>query len=64
MIAWRREFHRFPELSFQEIQTTKKLEKILKDIGLKTYAGKEGIGVVADLQGTTPGPTVALRADN
>ncbi len=63
LVAWRRYFHQYPELSFFERKTTKKIEAILKEIGLDVYLVRGGVGVVADLKGVAPGPTIALRAD-
>ena len=63
LINFRREFHKNPELSFQEYQTTKKIAVYLTELGLEVKIGNRGIGVAADLKGTKPGPTVALRAD-
>ncbi|MBO8172089.1 MAG: amidohydrolase [Bacillaceae bacterium] len=63
MIGWRRDFHRYPELSFHEFRTTQKVSEYLKSMGLEPVVGKGGIGVVADIEGAEPGPTVALRAD-
>lgn len=44
MVSWRRDFHQYPELSFQEIETPKKIAEILKSfhIDVKTDVGEEG----------------------
>lgn len=59
----RRDIHRHPELSFQEVRTAKLVADTLHEIGgisVKTGIGKTG--VVGEL-GTGDGPTIAIRAD-
>ncbi|MGZ6098278.1 MAG: M20 metallopeptidase family protein, partial [Myxococcaceae bacterium] len=54
--------HAHPELSGQEFRTAERIEKWLTAIGLRPRrAGRTG--VVATLEGKSPGPAVALRAD-
>jgi len=62
VIAWRREFHENPELSWEEVRTGNRIcEELTKmNIGLKRIAGT---GVLGILNGDKPGKTVALRAD-
>jgi len=63
LVRLRRDFHRHPELSFQEIRTAQKVAQALQEIGgiaVKTGVGKTG--VVGRL-GTGQGPTIAIRAD-
>ncbi|MBC6167844.1 amidohydrolase, partial [Listeria booriae] len=62
MIAFRRDLHRHPELSWQEIRTTNRVVEELGRIGLECRR-MEPTGVVAELVGGKPGKTVALRAD-
>lgn len=62
----RRYFHRHPELSFQEFETSRKIVETLREVGfdrVKIGTKGEETGVVADLQGSSDGPMVALRAD-
>lgn len=57
-------FHANPELSWQEIETTRKIAGILKDLGfsnIRTGFGGTESGVTAEIG--TGGPVVALRAD-
>lgn len=63
MIDLRRHFHKFPELSFQEVETPKTIAKYHRALGLevKEHVGERG--VVATLKGAFAGPTVAIRAD-
>ena len=66
LIALRHDFHAHPELGWKELETSKKIESILKDLGcenLRRGFGGTGSGVVADIVGGLPGPCVALRAD-
>lgn len=62
LVAWRRDFHRHPEVAFHEERTSRVIKEYLEGLGLpvKTMAGT---GLRADLRGGGDGPTVALRAD-
>lgn len=60
----RRQFHRNPELSFQEFDTTRIIaDELRKCPGMKVTTWKESTGVLGVLQGEKPGKVVALRAD-
>ncbi|MEW9123018.1 MAG: amidohydrolase [Thermotaleaceae bacterium] len=63
VVAWRRDFHMYPELSGEEEETAKKIVKILKEFPLEITEGVGGHGVVAVLKGDMEGKTLALRAD-
>ncbi|MCC2685192.1 MAG: amidohydrolase [Paenibacillaceae bacterium] len=63
LIAFRRDLHQFPELSFQEARTAGKVADELARLGLAFHRNVGGHGIVADLPGGKPGPTIALRAD-
>jgi len=62
IIELRRYLHSFPELSGQEFNTQKRIIQELSDIGL-TCRPIAGTGVIAQLQGSKPGKTIAIRAD-
>ncbi|NJN96811.1 MAG: amidohydrolase [Anaerolineales bacterium] len=63
LIRLRRDFHRHPELGFQEVRTARVVAETLQEIGGMTiHTGVGKTGVVADL-GTGTGPTIAIRAD-
>lgn len=62
VIEMRRFFHENPELSFQEEQTLGRIEEELKGMGLRPVSVPAG-GLYADIMGSAPGKTVALRAD-
>ncbi|WP_146652500.1 M20 metallopeptidase family protein [Labilithrix luteola] len=63
LIDMRREIHRHPELSGQEVQTAALIEARLRAQGLEVRTGVGGHGVVGVLRGGRPGPVVAYRAD-
>lgn len=62
VISLRRHFHQHPELSGQEVQTQAKIMEELTVLGLKPRPAAK-TGVMAELCGTRPGKTVAIRAD-
>jgi len=63
LIAFRRELHRYPELSLQESTTAAKIAQQLERLGIPYRTGVGGHGIIADLQGEQTGPLIALRAD-
>ena len=63
VLAWRRDFHQFPELGNREFRTSKIIAAHLKSLGLEVKTGIAHTGVVAILKGGQPGPKIALRAD-
>ncbi len=63
VVAWRRDIHQHPELSYQEVRTSGIVAQHLKSLGLEVRTEVGGHGVVGVLRGGRPGPTVALRAD-
>ncbi|MDD2439940.1 MAG: M20 family metallopeptidase [Methanosarcinaceae archaeon] len=63
LIQLRREFHRQPELSFEEYETQEKILKLLAGLGIKARKIAD-TGVLASLPGKKgKGPCIALRAD-
>lgn len=62
LIGLRRDFHRHPELGFQELRTADTIEKYLTALGIKTHRMAK-TGVVGLLHGARPGPVLMLRAD-
>ena len=62
-VGLRRYFHQYPELSFQEEMTPRKIADYLKNLGIEVKTGVGGRGVVGTIYGEKPGKTVALRAD-
>ncbi|MDB6003679.1 MAG: amidohydrolase [Prosthecobacter sp.] len=64
LVEIRRDIHMHPELSNEEVRTSKLVADRLKELGfteIKTGVAKHGI--VAMLKGTQDGPCVAVRAD-
>ena len=62
LVALRRDFHKHPELGFEEYRTAKVIESYLQDLGLTTQRMAK-TGVVAFLEGSRPSPILMLRAD-
>ncbi len=62
IIDWRRDFHQYPELGFDEHRTSKIIGEALKEMGLAPKMNVGKTGVTADLS-FGKGPTIALRAD-
>jgi amidohydrolase len=63
LVALRRDFHRHPELSFEERRTAEIVAERLTAAKLEVRTGVGRTGVVGVLRGDRPGPTVAWRAD-
>ncbi|TWF92848.1 amidohydrolase [Saccharopolyspora dendranthemae] len=63
VIAWRRHLHAHPELSRAEHRTTAFLVDELGRAGLTPRMLPTGTGLTCDIEGTSAGPTIALRAD-
>jgi amidohydrolase len=63
LVALRRDFHRHPELSFQEHRTAEIIAERLHTAGLEVRTGIGQTGVVGILRGDKPGRTIAWRAD-
>ncbi|HEX8028708.1 MAG TPA: amidohydrolase [Vicinamibacterales bacterium] len=63
VVAWRRDFHKNPELGNRETRTSKIIADELKKLGFEVTTGVATTGVVGVLRGGQPGPVVALRSD-
>jgi len=63
VIEQRRHFHRHPEVSFSEHQTSRRLTERLRELGLEIRPCPTETGAVALLDSGRPGKTVMLRAD-
>jgi amidohydrolase len=59
----RRDFHKNPEIGFKEIRTANIVARELTNMGLEVKTGVGQTGVVALLEGKTPGPVVLVRFD-
>jgi len=62
LVAIRRDLHRHPELSMVEHRTASVVEKALRRMGLRPRRCA-GTGLLAEVKGRAPGPTLLLRAD-
>jgi amidohydrolase len=63
MIAWRRDLHEHPELSYEEVRTARVVAQHLRSLRMEVRTGVAQTGVVGVLRGARPGPVIALRAD-
>jgi amidohydrolase len=63
LIAIRRELHLHPELSLEEFETTNRIRTWLNEAGIRILDLPLKTGVVAEVGGLQPGPTIAIRAD-
>lgn len=63
MTEWRRDFHRHPELAFEETRTAGLVAQRLREFGLSPVENIGGTGVVAIIEGREAGASIALRAD-
>ena len=55
--------HTIPELGFKEYKTADYLAGELEKLGYKITRNVGGTGVIGEIDGTEPGPTVMVRAD-
>lgn len=63
MTAWRRDFHRNPELGFDEQRTSGRVAELLEGFGLEVQKAVGGTGVVGVLQRGNATRAIGLRAD-
>lgn len=63
MVQTRRDFHRHPELGFEEVRTSGIVADRLSELGIEVQRGIGQTGVVGVIDGPKPGPTVMLRFD-
>lgn len=59
----RRELHQYPELGFQEFKTAQLIKRELDSLGIPYQSEIAKTGIVALIEGKSPGKTVLLRAD-
>jgi len=60
---WRRHFHEYPELSFEEFDTSAFVAARLEEMGCGVKRNVGGTGVIGLLDTKRPGPVIAFRAD-
>ena len=63
MVELRRHLHMHPELSLQEFETSKLVQRELEKLGIPFEVIPGSTSVMATIQGGKPGKTIALRAD-
>lgn len=63
LIDVRRNLHAEPELSNQEIETSKKIKKWLENAGISVLDVPLQTGIIGEVKGKSDGPVVAIRAD-
>ncbi len=63
LIEWRRYFHKYPELSFQEEKTSQFVFELLQKNPHLEVSRPTKYSVMAKLIGKKPGKTIAIRAD-
>lgn len=61
-VAMRREFHQYPELSWKEFRTAKRIREELDKFGIP-YVEVAGTGTIATLKGKKDHPVIGLRCD-
>lgn len=62
VVNLRRYFHKYPELSYEEFKTQKKIVSVLESLGI-THSVIADTGVLGIIDSGRPGKTIALRAD-
>ncbi|MFC6464114.1 amidohydrolase [Marinilactibacillus sp. GCM10026970] len=62
LIDFRRELHMYPEIAFEEFETTKRVAARLDALGI-SYKKMDPTGILAEIKGDLPGKTILLRAD-
>jgi hippurate hydrolase len=63
MLGWRRDFHQYPELRFEEHRTAGQVASLLRGWGLAVHTGIATTGVVGTLRAGTSNRSIGLRAD-
>lgn len=63
IIEIRNHIHQYPEIGFEEIQTSQTVMNFLDKVGIPYVKGIAKTGVLATIVGNRPGKTVLLRAD-
>ena len=63
LVEYRRHFHRRPELSFQEKETSALICKKLSEMGIPLMKGVRANSCVGVIEGEEPGPVLLFRAD-
>lgn len=62
VIDWRRHFHMYPEIAWNEKDTSRKIQSELKRLNIP-FSPIAKTGIIATIKGAHPGKNIALRAD-
>ncbi|MGM0652952.1 MAG: M20 metallopeptidase family protein [Bacillota bacterium] len=62
VIKWRRDLHRIPEIGFDLEQTSEYVKARLAEMDI-AYTSAAKTGIIGLIEGSRPGPVLALRAD-
>lgn len=63
IIEMRRHFHKYPEVSLHEAETSKRVREELEKMGYEVKSCGKGYSLTAMVEGGKPGKTFMLRAD-
>ncbi|MGH0429582.1 M20 peptidase aminoacylase family protein [Bacillus hominis] len=63
LISIRRHLHEYPELSYEEFETTKAIKNWLEEANITIIDSNLETGIIAEISSNNNGPIVALRAD-
>ena len=63
MVQTRRHLHAHPEVSGEEMETTRYVQEQLQSDGFRVRTGPTGRGLIAESAGNGSGPKIAIRAD-
>ena len=63
LVAWRHDFHQYPELGFAEHRTAARVAELLREFGVEVHESVGGTGVVGVLKRGAGGKAIGLRAD-
>ncbi|WP_018781465.1 M20 peptidase aminoacylase family protein [Bacillus sp. 95MFCvi2.1] len=63
LISIRRHLHQYPELSYEETETTKAIQNWLNEANITIISSNLKTGVIAEVSGDKNGPIIVLRAD-
>jgi hippurate hydrolase len=63
LVAWRRDFHAYPELGFEEHRTSAIVAEKLESWGIEVERGLAGTGLVGTLRAGSGNRAIGLRAD-
>jgi len=63
VVRVRSDLHAHPELAFEEVRTAALVAERCTALGFHVRTGVGGTGVIAELDGSAPGPTLLVRAD-